>query len=238
MNSVWMIGFVLIHVFVVAIHSVLSSSKSCTSSMREWLHLERWVHLVSSFWLPLPFLTLKGVNRGEEKSELWFLITLHTSENMALLLSRWFYLPDYPLSLLVIQIGLFIVNLVALIVFVAKRQFAQGGWFVYFYLLLLVALNVVAIVLVFFSSPDFEIHLLAMDIGIMSTNLLGLALAVFYTKKMELFSELTPDNIPNLPSFGPEDVPLGPVVHQQHQHQQHQRSVEEEEAGGETLTQE
>ena len=62
----------------------------------------------------------------------------------------------------------------------------------------------VAIVSVFLSSPDFEIHLLAMDIGIMSTNLLGLALALFYTKKVELYSELTPDNIPNLPSFGPE----------------------------------
>ena len=112
--------------------------------MREWWHLERWLHLVSSFWLPLPFLTLKGVNRGEEKSELWFLMTLHTTEN-----------------------------------------------------LLLVSVS-------FLSSPDFEIHLLAMYIGIMSTNLLGLALAVFYTKKMELYSELTPDNIPNLPSFGPE----------------------------------
>ena len=84
-----------------------------------------------------------------------------------------------------------------------KQKKAQGG-FVCFYLLLLVAFNVVAILAVFLSSPDFEIHLLAMDIGIMSTNLLGLALAVFYTKKMELYSELTPDNIPNLPSFGPE----------------------------------
>merc|ERR1719507_2854002 len=150
---------------VVAIHGVLSSPKSCTSSMREWLHLERWLHLVSSFWLPLPFLTLKGVDRGEEKSELWFLTTLHTTEN-----------------------------------------------------LLLVSVS-------FLSLPDFEIHLLAMDIGIMSTNLLGLALAVFYTKKLELFSELTPDNIPNLPSFGPEDVPFGPVVHQQ-QHQQQQQQHE------------
>merc|ERR1719458_1012682 len=233
MNSVWMIGFVLIHVFVVAIHSVLSSSKSKSSSVREWLHLERWVHLVSSFWLPLPFLTLKGVDRGEEKSELWFLITLHTSENMALLLSRWVYLPDYPLSLLLIQIGLFSVNLVALIVFVAKRQLAQGGWFVYFYLLLLVALNVVAIVLVFFSSPDFEIHLLAMDIGIMSTNLLGLALAVFFIKKLELYSELAPDNIPNLPSFGPEDVPVGPVVHQHQQQQEQEQQHQHEGSVGE-----
>merc|ERR1719458_2016658 len=243
MNSVWMIGFVLVHFLVVAIHSILSSSMSCMRSMREWLHLERWLHLFSSFWLPLPFLTLKGVDRGEEKSELWFLITLHTSENMALLLSRWVYLPDYPLSLLLIQIGLFSVNLVALIVFVAKRQLAQGGWFVYFYLLLLVALDVVAIVLVFFSSPDFEIHLLAMDIGIMSTNLLGVALAVFYTKKLELYSELSPNNIPNLPSFGPEDVPVGPVVHhqqeqqeqEQQQEQEHERGVGEEE--GETLAQ-
>ena len=57
--------------------------------------------------------------------------------------------------------------------FVKVQQKAQGGGVVCFYLLLLVAFNVVAIVLVFLSSPAFEIHLL--DIGIISTNILGVA---------------------------------------------------------------
>merc|ERR1719507_2889150 len=97
---------------VIAVHGVLSSPKSCTSSMGEWLHLERWLHLVSSFWLPLPFLTLEGVDRGEEKSELWFLMTLHTTENLLLVsVATWAYLPDYPLTLLVIQISLLTLNI-------------------------------------------------------------------------------------------------------------------------------
>merc|ERR1719507_472979 len=122
---------------VVAIHGVLSSPKSCTSSMREWLHLERWLHLVSSFWLPLPFLTLEGVDRGEEKSELWFLTTLHTCENIGILLvSRWAYLPDYPLGLLIVQLTLLTVNVVALILSAVKKPLSQGSRFVWFYLLL------------------------------------------------------------------------------------------------------
>jgi len=175
------------------------------------LHLDRWLHLVSSFWLPLPFLTMKGVDRGEDKSDLWFLMTLHTTENLLLVsVSTWAHLPDYPLSLLVIQVGFLTVNIVLITLTLAKEpKKTQGGGFVCFYLLLLAVFNVVAIILVFLSSLEFEIHLLAMDIGIISTNLLGLVLAVFYTKKMELFSELTPDNIPNLPSFGPEDVLVG-----------------------------
>jgi len=174
---------------------------------------------------------LEGVDRGEEKSELWFLTTLHTTENLLLVsVSTWAYLPDYPLTLLISQISLLTLNILLMTLALAKeKQKKTQGGFVCFYLLLLVAFNVVVILLVFFSSPDFEIHLLAMDIGIMSTNLLGLALAVFFIKKLELYSELAPDNIPNLPSFGPEDVPVGPVVHQHQQQHQHEGSVGEQE---------
>jgi len=68
------------------------------------------------------------------------------------------------------------------------------------------------------------------------------ALSVFYTKKMELYSDL-PDCIPNLPSFGPEDVPVGPVGHHQEEQEHDDGGVGEHEVGeqgeeGEALAQE
>ena len=71
---------------------------------------ERLFHLISSFWLPLPFLTIKGVDKGEENAELWFLIALHTLENLALLsVSRWAYLRNIPDGLLGTQVILLII---------------------------------------------------------------------------------------------------------------------------------
>ena len=152
MNLTWFVGFILVHFFIVAVNGVLSSPKFLASSMRE-----RWLHLLSSFWIPLPFLTLKGVDRGEEKSELWFLIVLHTCENIGILLvSRWAYLPDYPLGLLIVQLVLLTANVVALILSAVKKQPSQGSRFVWFYLLLLVSFNALAIFSPRFFS-DFEI---------------------------------------------------------------------------------
>ena len=197
-NSTWFIGFIFFHFFIVAVNGVLSSPKFLASSMRE-----RWLHLVSSFWIPLPFLTLKGVDRGEEKSELWFLIVLHTCENIGILLvSRWAYLPDYPLGLLLVQLTLLTVNVVALILSVVKKQPSQGSRFVWFYLLILVSFNVLAIFAPRFFS-DFEIGLFVIDAILMLSNLLGVALSIFYAKKIELYANV-PESVPNLPSYGPE----------------------------------
>merc|ERR1719210_2277811 len=108
---------------LVAIHAISSSAKFGKSMMRE-----RLIYLVSSFWLPLPFLTIRGVDRGEEKAELCFLIVVHTIENIALLLvSKWVYLGGYPLGLLLLHACLFTVNIVVLVFSLVKKQTLQGS---------------------------------------------------------------------------------------------------------------
>ena len=197
-NSLYFLLIILLHMFVVAFNGVLFSPKFSASSMRE-----RWLHLVSSFWIPLPFLTLKGVDRGEEKSELWFLIVLHTCENIGILLvSRWAYLPDYTLGLLLVQLVLLTLNVVALILSAVKKQPQQGSRFVWFYLLFLVSFNALAIFSPRFFS-DFEIGLFVIDAILMLSNLLGVALSVLYGKRIELYCNLN-NTVPNLPSYGPE----------------------------------
>ena len=80
-NTMIFIGFLLIHLMLVASHALLCSAKFGRSMMRE-----RLMHLVSSFWLPLPFLTRREVDRDDQKAELWFLVILHTLENICMLL--------------------------------------------------------------------------------------------------------------------------------------------------------
>ena len=166
---------------------------------------ERLMHLVSSFWLPLPFLTIRGVDRGEEKAELWLINTLTYLENIALLLvSRWFYLPGYPLSLLLVQISVIVVvNVFALILYLCGRKKWQCGCFVWFFLLLLAAFNLGAVFLPWLFVDGFEAKLFPLDLIIVVTNILGVVVAYIYTKKFELYADL-PDSLPNLPSFGPE----------------------------------
>ena len=118
------------------------------------------------------------------------------------MVSRWAYLPDYPLGLLIVQLVLLTLNVVALILSVVKKQPLQGSRFVWFYLLLLVSFNALAIFSPRFFS-DFEIGLFAIDAVLMLSNLLGVALSVFYVKKLELYANIT-ETVPNLPSYGPE----------------------------------
>ena len=71
-----------------------------------------------------------------------------------------------------------------------------------FYFVLLVAFYLVAI-----SLPDvfligFEHQLFVLDFVLITFNLLGVATAFIYTKKIELFSNL-PDSLPELPSYDP-----------------------------------
>ena len=197
-NSLYFIGFVFFHLYAVASYTVLCSPKFGSSRMTE-----RWLHLLTTFWLPLPYLTLEGVDRGEEKSEQWFLIALHTCENLALLIgSRWAYLPDYPPGLMVLLVSLWLVNMVALVLSLLKKYMSMEGHIVWSYLIFLVALNFVAIAL---PTPGFERGLFVMDISIITCNTLAVALFAFYTSRVELYAGL-PQTFPNLPSFGPEVI--------------------------------
>ena len=192
-NSLSFLGFILLHMLIVAIHGVICSPKFGTSTMRE-----RLLHLVSSFWLPLPFLTIRGVDRGEEKAEMWFLVFLHTTENIGLLLiSKWAYRPDYSLGLLLLQSSLLTINVVAIILSLVKNQKL---------LVLLVSLNIVVVFLLRTFSDSFIASLLAMDLSIVALNFLGVATAYFYTKKFELYADIQhlQNILRDLPSFGPE----------------------------------
>merc|ERR1719458_1973119 len=92
---------------------------------------ERMIHLVSSFWLPLPFLTIRGVDRGEEKAELWFLIVLHSLENLLIVsISRIVYLQEsYTLEIVIFDCVLVLLNLlgVLLSVFYATKVELYAG---------------------------------------------------------------------------------------------------------------
>ena len=94
-------------------YSLFYSPKITKSMMKEWM-----VHLVSSFWLPLPFLTIEGVKKGEEKAELWFLVVLHSLENFLIVLaSRLVYMQsNYPLGIIVFDCVLVLVNILAVLV--------------------------------------------------------------------------------------------------------------------------
>ena len=76
------------------------------------------MHLVSSFWLPLPFLTIRGVDRGEEKAELCFLVVLHSLENFLIVFaSRLAYLQQsYPLGIVIFDCVLVLLNIMGVFV--------------------------------------------------------------------------------------------------------------------------
>merc|ERR1719264_2459255 len=201
-NALFFLLFLFIHLMLVASHAIFCSAKFGKSKMRE-----RVLHLISSFWLPLPFLTIKGVDRGEEKAELWFLIVLHSLENALLLLvSRW----GFGLN----SLGNFLIQLMVIIVSVlmslstivgstkglkSRRSFA---------LLCLPA----AIVLAVFASQAFSdnlpIGIVLFDCVLVLLNLMGVLLSVIYVTKVELYAGL-PQDLSSLPSFGPQDIPTG-----------------------------
>ena len=125
-NSLCFLGFILLHMLVVAIHGFVCSPKFGTSTMRE-----RLLHLVSSFWLPLPFLTIRGVDRGEEKAELWFILALHSAENFLIVLaSRLVYLQEsYPARFVTFDCVLVILNTLAVLLsvfYVSKMELYAG----------------------------------------------------------------------------------------------------------------
>jgi len=112
-NAQFFLLFLFAHLMLVASHAIFRSAKFGKSMMRE-----RVMHLVSSFWLPLPFLTIRGVDRGEEKAELWFLIVLHSLENFLIVsISRFVYLQEsYPHGIVIFDCVLVLLNLLGVLV--------------------------------------------------------------------------------------------------------------------------
>ena len=125
-NAQFFLLFLFIHMMLVASHAIFYSAKFGKSKMRE-----RVLHLISSFWLPLPFLTIRGVDRGEEKAELWFLIVLHSLENFAIVsVSRFVYLQEsYPLEIVIFDCVLVLLNLLGVLMsvyYVTKVELYAG----------------------------------------------------------------------------------------------------------------
>ena len=122
-NALFFGSLVLTHYLAV---SLFRSNKLGESSL--W---ERLLYLVSSFWLPLPFLTMNGVDKGDEKSELWFLVSLHSLENLLIVLaSRIVYMQEsYPRLFLSVDCAFVIVNILAVLVsvlYVSKLELYAG----------------------------------------------------------------------------------------------------------------
>ena len=79
----------------------------------------------------MPFLSVRGIDRGEEKAELWFLVALHSLENFLIVLaSRLVYTHNsYPLEIIVFDCGLVLVNILAVsvsVLYVTKLELYAG----------------------------------------------------------------------------------------------------------------
>ena len=125
-NALFFGLFLFIHFTLVAGHGIFRSTKFSKGSIKE-----QAIHLVSTFSLPLPFLTIKGIDRGEEKAELWFLVVLHSVENFLILLaSRLAYMQEnYPRLILIVDCALVIANILAVLVtvlYVTKLELYAG----------------------------------------------------------------------------------------------------------------
>ena len=126
MNALICVLFLFIHFILVTGYGIFWSTKFSKGSLRE-----QAIYLISTFSLPLPFLTIKGIDRGEEKAELWFLVVLHSLENfLIVLVSRLVYMQEsYPRLFLIVDSVLFLVNILAVLVsvlYVTKLELYAG----------------------------------------------------------------------------------------------------------------
>ena len=126
MNALYFVLFLFIHFILVTSYGVYWSARFSKGSLREQV-----IYLISTFSLPLPFLTINGVDKGEEKTELWFLVVLHSLENfLTVLASRLVYAQSsYPLEIIVFDCVLVLVNILAVLVsvlYVTKLELYAG----------------------------------------------------------------------------------------------------------------
>ena len=116
----------MIHFTLVVIFGITRSAKFSKGSIKE-----KVIYLISTFSLPLPFLTIKGIDRGEEKAELWFLVVLHSVENFLIVFaSRLVYNQEsYPRLFLIVDCVFVIANVFAVLVsvlYVTKLELFAG----------------------------------------------------------------------------------------------------------------
>ena len=162
---------------------------------------ERLMHLISSFWLPLPFLTRREVDRDDQKAELWFLVALHTLENFCMLLmSRWAY-NSYPLGQFLIHI-IVVINIFAVFFSIINRKTLKVWHFVLL-LICLVAFDISAAFLIKALVNKFETGVFVIDLCLVIVNVFGILSLIVFQRKFALYAGL-PQNFPGLPSFGPE----------------------------------
>ena len=118
--------FLFVHLTLVAGQGIFCSAKFRKGSIKELI-----IYLISTLSLPLPFLTIKGVDKGEEKAAFWFLVVLHSLENFLIVfVSRLVYTHrSYPFELIVFDCVLVWVNILAVIVsvlYVTKLELYAG----------------------------------------------------------------------------------------------------------------
>ena len=196
MNFRFFLLFLFVHIMVMSSYAIFRSGKFGTSLMTE-----RWLHLVTSVWLPLPYLSRKGVDRGEEENELWFLIVLHTIENFGILLiSRWVYIPQYPLWLFVVHLSLVSVNLLAMLSSATAKWFRRRRSL---YLVILFTLNILAVIGSLAFTQKIQLGLFVIDISLVVANIIAIFLSIVFAQYLDLYADL-PHDVPSMPSFGPE----------------------------------
>ena len=125
-NALFFGLFLFIHFTLVATYGIFWSVKFGKGSIKEQL-----IYLISTFSLPLPFISIREVDRGEENAELCFLVVLHSLENFLIVLaSRLVYtLSSYPLGIMVFDCVLILMNVLAVLVsvfYVTKLDLYAG----------------------------------------------------------------------------------------------------------------
>ena len=126
-NALFFGLFLIIHIILVAIYGIFRSANFGKGTKKE-----QAIYLISTFCLPLPFLSIRGIDRGQEKAELWFLVALHSLENFLIVLaSRLVYTQSsyYPLGILAFDCVLVLVNIMAVLVsvlYVTKIELYAG----------------------------------------------------------------------------------------------------------------
>ena len=159
------------------------------------------MHLVSSFWLPLPFLTRREVDRDDQKAELWFLVVLHTLENFCMLLfSRWAY-SSYPLGQFLVHI-LVAFNIVAVFFAIINCKTLKV-WGFLLLLMSLVAFDIYPVFMILALVKNFDATVFIIDLCLVIVNTLAIIVSVLYQDYVKLYAGL-PQTFADLPSFGPE----------------------------------
>ena len=125
-NMIFFCLFLFIHFILVASYGIFCSTKFSKGSIKE-----QAIYLISTFSLPLPFLTINGIDRGEDKAELRFLVVLHSLENFIIVLaSSLFYIQEScPRLFLMIDCVLVTANILAVLVsvlYVTKLKLFAG----------------------------------------------------------------------------------------------------------------